>query len=101
MVSSPSEKFMKKLLPKSFVYFKPKDIVSGDFLLDGRKRMAKFFVAVVDCTGPWCTRCIYEYNWRKFYWSKPLMSPILQETNQILDFIQEGTSKNYFEQEFF
>jgi serine phosphatase RsbU (regulator of sigma subunit)/HAMP domain-containing protein len=46
----PPEYLMKKLLPQSFVFYKPKDIVSGDFYwieqLD-----SKILFAAVDCTG--------------------------------------------------
>ncbi len=46
----PADKVVKKLLPSSFILYKPKDIVSGDFYwleqLDH-----KLFVAAVDCTG--------------------------------------------------
>lgn len=46
----PPEKRIRELLPDSFVYYKPKDIVSGDFYwvdrIDGRVAFA-----AVDCTG--------------------------------------------------
>jgi len=46
----PPDNLVKKLFPESFVFYKPKDIVSGDFYWiepDGDN----VFVAVVDCTG--------------------------------------------------
>lgn len=46
----PTEKRLRDILPKSFVYFRPKDMVSGDFYYvynDGNKT----YIAVVDCTG--------------------------------------------------
>jgi serine phosphatase RsbU (regulator of sigma subunit) len=46
----PPDSFIQKALAQSFVLFKPKDIVSGDFywleIIDD-----KIFVAAVDCTG--------------------------------------------------
>lgn len=46
----PPEKRMRELLPGSFVYYRPKDIVSGDFYwLD--QVGDKVVVAAVDCTG--------------------------------------------------
>jgi len=46
----PPQEFIRKICPESFVLFKPKDIVSGDFYwffeADG-----KSLVAAVDCTG--------------------------------------------------
>jgi len=46
----PSEKSFKKILPESFVYHQPKDIVSGDFFWVS-ERGNKIYVAAVDCTG--------------------------------------------------
>ncbi|MCE3259991.1 MAG: hypothetical protein K0S12_1632, partial [Bacteroidetes bacterium] len=46
----PPDEFVKTFLPKTFVLFKPKDIVSGDFYwLADKKDMVLF--AAVDCTG--------------------------------------------------
>lgn len=46
----PSQSTVDRLLPDSFILFKPKDIVSGDFywLFETPERT---FIAVVDCTG--------------------------------------------------
>jgi len=46
----PSEKMVKTIIPESFVYYRPKDIVSGDFYWTF-ERNGKVFVAAVDCTG--------------------------------------------------
>ncbi len=46
----PSDIMFKKLLPDSFILFKPKDIVSGDFYWI-TERNNKVFVSAVDCTG--------------------------------------------------
>jgi len=45
-----SEKDLQDIFPNSFLFIKPKDIVSGDFLWIGR-RPGRVFVAVADCTG--------------------------------------------------
>ena len=46
----PSNELVSRVLKNGFVYFNPKDIVSGDFYwmeeLDG-----KFYIAAADCTG--------------------------------------------------
>jgi serine phosphatase RsbU (regulator of sigma subunit)/soluble cytochrome b562 len=41
---------IKKLLPVSFLFYKPKDIVSGDFYWMAQKGKRMYFAAV-DCTG--------------------------------------------------
>jgi len=46
----PSLKYFKSLLPSTFILYKPKDIVSGDFYWVNIKN-DKIFIAVVDCTG--------------------------------------------------
>jgi serine phosphatase RsbU (regulator of sigma subunit)/HAMP domain-containing protein len=60
----PPDAVVKKYLPNSFVLFKPKDIVSGDFYwVDHRN--GKSYVAAVDCTGhgvPGAFMSIVGYN---------------------------------------
>lgn len=46
----PPDEFVKKNLPNTFVLFKPKDIVSGDFYWM-ESRGSKVIFAAVDCTG--------------------------------------------------
>ena len=46
----PSKIEIKNILPNSFVYYRPKDIVSGDFYWVGEKN-GKVFVVTADCTG--------------------------------------------------
>lgn len=46
----PTEKNIRKILPQSFVYHKPRDIVSGDFYWIHEVKN-KVIVAAVDCTG--------------------------------------------------
>lgn len=46
----PREEFVEKHLPKSFILYKPKDIVSGDFYWV-EKAGNKIYASAVDCTG--------------------------------------------------
>ncbi len=46
----PSQKTFKKILPESFILYKPKSIVSGDFYWINSKN-DKIMVATADCTG--------------------------------------------------
>ena len=46
----PSKKNVKKLLRESFIYYKPKDIVAGDFYWL-QERNNKVLFAAADCTG--------------------------------------------------
>ncbi len=47
----PTDNYLNKLLPQSFVFFEPKDIVSGDFYWVEQDEEGAIYVAVVDCTG--------------------------------------------------
>ena len=60
----PPDEFVKKVLPNSFVLYKPKDIVSGDFYWVEEKN-DKIYFAAVDCTGhgvPGAFMSIVGYN---------------------------------------
>lgn len=46
----PTQEEMHQLFPKSFVFFRPRDIVSGDFWWIGKSGKIKI-IAVADCTG--------------------------------------------------
>ena len=46
----PAERRIRNIFPQSFVYFRPRDIVSGDFYWVSEMGN-KVFLAVVDCTG--------------------------------------------------
>lgn len=46
----PSGKYIASILPENFIYFKPKDIVSGDFYFI-KEREGKVIFSAVDCTG--------------------------------------------------
>lgn len=46
----PSEDTIKKLFPQSFIFFRPRDIVSGDFYWM-KEVDNKVLVAIADCTG--------------------------------------------------
>lgn len=50
MALLPSNDMFKKIFPNSFILYKPKDIVSGDFYWINTDK-EKIYVAAVDCTG--------------------------------------------------
>lgn len=56
----PSTDFINEHVPGNFVFYKPKDIVAGDFYWaesislpegEGRDEVSLFFIAAADCTG--------------------------------------------------
>jgi PAS domain S-box-containing protein len=46
----PDNKLVRQFLPKSFIYYKPRDVVSGDFPWFF-KRGDLIYIAAIDCTG--------------------------------------------------
>ncbi|NJK85831.1 MAG: SpoIIE family protein phosphatase [Bacteroidales bacterium] len=46
----PSPDLLKRIIPESFIFYRPKDIVSGDFFWVSKKRN-EIILAVADCTG--------------------------------------------------
>lgn len=61
----PSQQMLNRLLPDSFIFFKPKDIVSGDFYWAYPVNEHTILFAAVDCTGhgvPGALMSIMGYN---------------------------------------
>jgi PAS domain S-box-containing protein len=86
----PSVSFMSQLLPESFVYFQPKDIVSGDFYWIDRSQ-SRILLAVVDCTGHGVPGAMMSII------GKNLLDQAVNEKglvlpSQILKFLQVGLS---------
>ena len=46
-----SDEYIAKALPDSFVFYKPKDIVSGDYYWVYENKKGQVFFTVADCTG--------------------------------------------------
>ncbi len=87
----PPDSLVKRVLPNSFVLYKPKDIVSGDFYWIDEKN-GKTMFAAVDCTGhgvPGAFMSIVGYNILKHSVNNNnFTTPAL-----ILDALNEGVSE--------
>jgi serine phosphatase RsbU (regulator of sigma subunit) len=84
----PSASKAKKLLKDSFILFKPKDIVSGDFYWIEEKAGLVYFAAV-DCTGhgvPGAFMSLVGYNVLKDI----LTNSSATKPSEILDQLREG-----------
>ena len=57
----PPLDLVDKWLPNSFIFFRPKDVVSGDFYWVEEFNNIIYFAAV-DCTGPWYSRSHGKYD---------------------------------------
>ena len=87
----PPESLIKRVLPNSFVLYRPKDIVSGDFYWIDEKEGKTMFSAI-DCTGhgvPGAFMSIVGYNiLKQVINSNKTTSPAF-----ILDRLNEGVSE--------
>jgi len=87
----PPESITRKLLPDSFVLFKPKDIVSGDFYWISEKD-GKIIFSAIDCTGhgvPGAFMSLVGYNLiKEIIDAMPVLSPA-----KILDELSAGVRK--------
>lgn len=76
----PPDKLWREILPQSFVYYKPKDILSGDFYWIEETK-THVFIAAADCTGhgvPGALVSIVNYNLlNKAVLEKELTNPAL------------------------
>jgi len=79
----PPEKLWKEILPQSFVFYNPKDILSGDFYWIEETK-THVFLAAADCTGhgvPGALVSIVNYN----LLNKAVLEKELTDPAQILD----------------
>ena len=84
----PPMEIIKKMLPNSFILFKPKDIVSGDFYWIAQQDR-KIFIAAADCTGhgvPGAFMSILGYN----LLSKSVTEHKQTRPDKILDELSKG-----------
>ncbi len=87
----PPESYVRKLLPDSFIFYRPKDIVSGDFYWLGEAN-DKVFFAAVDCTGhgvPGAFMSIVGYNQLK----QAIITSNGSDPATILDHLNKGVTE--------
>lgn len=89
----PDKTFMRRLLTDSFVYFQPKDIVSGDFYWVERTQNRILF-AVVDCTGHGVPGAMMSIIGRNLL-DQAVNEKGLMLPSQILNFLQVGLSRAF------
>jgi len=84
----PPESLVKHLLPESFILYRPKDIVSGDFYWMTKKNNLVIYAAV-DCTGhgvPGAFMSIVGFNQLNY----AIEVKKAREANTILECLNEG-----------
>ncbi len=64
----PTPEYIKSLFPESFIIFRPKDVISGDFYWFNNLNGKKYFSAI-DCTGhgvPGAMVSMVGHNWLEY-----------------------------------
>ncbi|MDO9000909.1 MAG: SpoIIE family protein phosphatase [Bacteroidota bacterium] len=84
----PGEDYSKKIFPESFIYYQPKDIVSGDFYWCGEKNNLKF-IAVADCTGHGVPGALMSMLGGTFL-NEIIINREIKEPNLILDELKKS-----------
>ncbi len=89
----PSDKFCQELLPESFILFKPKEIVSGDFYWIGQN-MERIFVAVADCTGHGVPGAFISMIGIELL-NKTILDCKIEKPSEILSVINKGIHRTF------
>ena len=93
----PPDKLWKQILPNSFVYYRPKDILSGDFYWVEETK-THVYIAAADCTGhgvPGALVSIINYNLlNKAVLEKNLVDPA-QILNQVNEWLTQALHQSY------
>jgi len=87
----PDTKYIQKFLPESFILYKPRDVVSGDFPWFLQKG-DNFYIAAVDCTGhgvPGALISLIGY----FLLNNIVNSSGVEEPSIILDMLDEQVTR--------
>ncbi|MBL1144860.1 MAG: SpoIIE family protein phosphatase [Bacteroidetes bacterium] len=93
----PPDYQVKRMLPDSFILYRPKDIVSGDFYWLGEAN-DKVFFAAVDCTGhgvPGAFMSIVGFNQLK----QAIITTGGSNPAEILDHLNRGVSETLHQKE--
>ena len=79
-----SEGYRKSVIPKSFIFFKPKDVVSGDFYWVFKDKEENIFFTVADCTGHGVPGAFMSMIGTSLL-NEIIVEKGIKETNKILD----------------
>jgi len=86
----PDDKEMKGLFPQHFVFFKPRDIVSGDFYWANRVNNTtnKVMLAIADCTGHGVPGAFMSLVGNTLL-NQTLNNPLITTPAEVLDYINK------------
>jgi serine phosphatase RsbU (regulator of sigma subunit) len=89
----PSEEYFRKHFNDAFIFFKPKDIVSGDFYWLGEKG-DKVFVVAADCTGHGVPGALMSMIGREII-EKTINEENIETPSQVLSVLDKALEKTF------
>lgn len=89
----PSEEYFRNHFPSSFIFFKPKDIVSGDFYWIGEKG-DRIFVVAADCTGHGVSGALMSMIGMEII-EKAIVEDNIETPSVILSALNQGLEKTF------
>ena len=89
----PSEAYFRKHFEDSFIFFRPKDIVSGDFYWLGEKG-DKIFVVAADCTGHGVPGALMSMIGREII-ERTINEDKIETPSKILAILNKGLEKTF------
>lgn len=89
----PSEEYFRKYFKESFIFLKPKDIVSGDFYWIGDKG-DKVFIVAADCTGHGVPGALMSMIGIEII-EKTINVDNIEKPSQILGVLNKGLEKTF------
>ncbi len=93
----PTDEHVKEVIPDSFIYYQPRDIVSGDFYFVEEVHTSKgdriSLFAAVDCTGHGVPGAFMSFLGNN-YLMQSTKTEHVNTTGEALDFLNEGIFKS-------
>ncbi len=89
----PSEDYFRQHIADSFIFYKPKDIVSGDFYWIGEKS-GKVFVVAADCTGHGVPGAIISMIGLEII-EKTINEDLIETPSKILELLDKGLERTF------
>ncbi len=89
----PSEVYFRNHFKESFIFFKPKDIISGDFYWIGEKE-GKVYIVGADCTGHGVPGALMSMIGIEII-EKTINEDQIENPSQILEILNKGLEKTF------
>lgn len=89
----PSEEYFRRHFKESFIFYKPKDIISGDFYWIGEKEN-KIFIVAADCTGHGVPGALMSMIGHEML-DKIINVDNVHRPSKVLDIMNKGLEKTF------